>query len=81
MGTLIATKPNLKELRINKGWTQEQVANRVKISRTHYVSVESGKRRPSVGTAQKLGECLGFNWQDLFSVDKTNILHTGDKKQ
>ena len=32
MGKLMAAKPNLKELRMNKGWTQEQVAEKARIS-------------------------------------------------
>ena len=56
---------NLKDLRLTIGWAQEKVAEKARLSRTHYVSVEVGKRRPNAGTAQKLRECLGFSWQDF----------------
>ena len=70
MRASMAEKPNLKELRNNKGWTQEQTAEHAKISRSHYIMIEHCQRRPSVDVAIKLGECLGFNWHELFAVDE-----------
>ena len=63
--------PNLKDLRNEKEWSQETTAETVGISRSHYAMIELGKSRPGVDAAQRLGECLSFNWQDFFTKNKT----------
>ena len=72
---------NLKYLRAKKGWSQENAAKAAGISRSHYAMIESGKSRPGVDAAQSLGKCMGFNWQDFYTPEITNLLHTGDEKQ
>jgi transcriptional regulator with XRE-family HTH domain len=81
MGKLTAAKPNLKELRLNKGWTQEQAAGKAKISRSYYGLIENGKKTPQVPVAKRLGKCMGFDWQDFYATELAGLLHTGDEKQ
>ena len=81
MRTPIEIKPNLKKLRNEKGWTQEKAATEAEISRSYYGLIENGKKIPQVPVAKRLGKCMGFDWQDFFASDKTNLLHTGEDKE
>ena len=57
---------NLKELRIAKGLTQEQLANECGVQRTTITMIELGENKPSVELAKKLGEIFGIDWKGFF---------------
>ena len=57
---------NIKELRIAKGLTQEQLANECGVQRTTITMIENENNLPSVETAKKLGEVLGIDWKVFF---------------
>ena len=48
--------------RKNKGYTQKQVAELAKVSEEYISLIESGKRKPSVKVAKKLGAVLDIQW-------------------
>lgn len=54
----------LRELRGNI--TQEEIATRLKISRSFYTELESGQRNPSVRMAQRLALELNVPWTIFF---------------
>ena len=60
---------NLKEMRIAKGLTQEQLANECGVQRTTITMIELGVNKPSVELAKKLGEILEVKWSDVFEDD------------
>ena len=57
---------NIKELRIEKGFTQEQLASECGVQRTTITMIELGENRPSVELAKRLGEILEVTWSDFF---------------
>ena len=57
---------NIKELRIAKGLTQEQLANECGVQRTTITMIENENNLPSVETAKKLGKVLGIDWKVFF---------------
>lgn len=61
----------LKEIRHQRGYTQEKVAELSNIQRAYYTMIESGNRNPSVSAAKKIGKALGFDWT-IFFDDKGN---------
>ncbi len=70
----------LKQERLKKGLTQQDIANLVGISRVHYTQIEnnSGNKKPSLDVAIGIKKVLGYSGDDLFSVadvpDKNNLL-------
>lgn len=56
----------LKDIREEKGLTQEEVAKLAGISRSSYGHVESGERGATVSTAKKIADVLGFHWTLFF---------------
>lgn len=53
------------------GMTQAEVAEASGIARSHYTRLESGTRTATLGTLEKIGECLGMTYGELFGVDET----------
>ncbi len=60
----------LKKIRQEKAVTQEFVAHRTGIARTHYTHIENGNRCPSVEVAKRIAAVLDFNWTRFFEDEK-----------
>ena len=58
---------NLKDIRIEKGLTQQELADECDVNRTTITNIENGIINPSVQLAKKLGKILGFDWTLFFS--------------
>lgn len=56
----------IKRLRKQKELTQEQLAEKVHVSTTHIGLVETGKRRASLKTLQRIASALGVKLKELF---------------
>ncbi len=56
----------IKELRINRGLSQEKFALMIDMDRTYFASVESGKRNISIKNIQKIADGFGITLQELF---------------
>ena len=57
---------NIKELRIAKGLTQEQLANECGVQRTTITMIELGENKPSVELGKKLGAIFEIGWKGFF---------------
>ena len=56
----------LKQIRNDKGMTQNEVAEKAGVSRATYTKYENGTREPHPITAQKIAFVLGFNWTRFY---------------
>ncbi len=61
---------NLKKYRLEKGLTQENLAEKVGIHPTYVGKLESGKNNPSTKMLYKITRALGIKLSDLFDFDK-----------
>ena len=52
---------NLRRLRQEKGWSQEQFAFEAKIHRTYISDLERGARNPTITVIEKLAISLGVS--------------------
>jgi transcriptional regulator with XRE-family HTH domain len=52
---------NLRRLRTEKGWTQEELAFRAKVDRSYISQLETGVYSASVTMLGKLAKALGVN--------------------
>jgi len=50
---------NLRRLRTEKGWSQEEYADRANIHRTYVSDIERGARNPTIMVLEKLGAPFG----------------------
>lgn len=56
----------LRELRLEKGWSQESLANLADIDRTYIPGIESGKRNVSLVVLQKIAIVFDISLANLF---------------
>lgn len=50
---------NVRRLRLEKGWSQEDYADRAEIHRTYVSDIERGRRNPSLTLIEKLAKPFG----------------------
>ncbi len=63
-------KNRLKVLRAEHNWTQEELAQRVGVSRQGINAIETGKYDPSLPLAIKLGRLFGKPVEEMFLPDE-----------
>lgn len=61
---------SLKEIRIDKGLTQEQLAEKVKIHPTYVGKIESGKSNLSMKMLFRISRALDTKLPYIFNFDK-----------
>lgn len=69
---IIATKaPHSKSqngiaaARIEKGWTQQELAEAIGVAQQHVQRWEAGVYKPKTETLRRIGEALGVDWTTL----------------
>ncbi|MBX6773475.1 MAG: helix-turn-helix transcriptional regulator [Chloroflexi bacterium] len=60
----------LRERRLEAGWTQEQLGERVGVSRQTIISIEAGRYMPSLPLALRLARTFGCRVEDLFELEE-----------
>jgi transcriptional regulator with XRE-family HTH domain len=50
---------NVRSLREEKGWSQEDYADRADIHRTYVSDIERGRRNPTITVVEKLAQPFG----------------------
>lgn len=70
-GSLIfhTMKNNLRVLRAEQNWTQEDLAQRSGVSRQAINAIETGKYDPSLPLAIKLARLFGKSVEEIFLLD------------
>lgn len=63
---------NLKLKRAGKGYTQENMSEKLGITKEYYNMIENDKRTPSVTIAKKIGKLLGINWTTFYDDKNKN---------
>ena len=56
----------LKQVRLQKGLTQVELANKAGINDNYYAKVERGELKPSVETLEKIIKALGVRSSAIF---------------
>jgi putative transcriptional regulator len=51
-------------------WTQEELGERVGVTRQTIISIERGKYNPSVGLALRMAQAFGISVEELFEIDR-----------
>ena len=59
----------IKELRTSRGWTQEQLADAVGVSRQSINSIERNRYVPSLLLALTFAKVFGCSTDDIFTVE------------
>jgi putative transcriptional regulator len=59
-------KNRLGEFRTYNGWTQQELADRVEVSRQTIISLENGRYNPSILLAFRLARVFNLQIEELF---------------
>jgi DNA-binding XRE family transcriptional regulator/uncharacterized phage-associated protein len=59
---------NIEQARLARGYTQEQVARAIGVSRPSYVNIESGKKELTVSQAKTLSSMLRISVDDILGL-------------
>ncbi|MCL5407247.1 MAG: Hsp20 family protein [Patescibacteria group bacterium] len=70
----------IKNLREEKKLTQEELAEKLGISRQSIISVEKGKCLPSLPLALRISELFDLAFDEIFGNQKTHIKEEGNEK-
>ena len=62
----------LKKLRTEKGFSQEEIAKELKISRSSYINIEQGKKELSLVEADNIARVFGISIDDLLNGHVNN---------
>ena len=55
----------IRELRLEKGWTQQMLADHAQIERAHLARLEEGKREAGLLILEKIATALGVKTAEL----------------
>lgn len=58
---------NIKQKRLVRGWSQEELANRCGLHRTYIGAVERGERNITLATLERIADALGVPPHKLIS--------------
>jgi putative transcriptional regulator len=64
-------KNRLRVLRAERAWSQEELADRLGVSRQTAHAIETGKYAPSLPLAFKLARLFALRIEDIFTPDET----------
>jgi transcriptional regulator with XRE-family HTH domain len=59
---------HLRQLRLARNLTQEELAAKADFSRSYYTEIERGKRNVSLLNLHKLAQCLGVSITELIDL-------------
>lgn len=62
--------PKVKELRKQRGYTQEELANMLGVSRQTIISIEKGGYEPTLSLAFKIADVFQVRVDEVFSLEK-----------
>lgn len=68
----MAISKNIKRLRMNRDWTQEQLAEKVGVTRSTVTQWETGWSKPRMGAVEKLAAVFGVSTSDMVN-DQSDI--------
>lgn len=71
----------IRKLREEKRWSQEEMANRVGMSKNGYAKVERGESRPSLERLEKITQVLGIEMTELFNENKKSVVLISENSQ
>lgn len=72
MNTYKRLSENIRIRRAINGWSAAELGKRSKLSQSMLSNLETGTRKPSLDTMERLAKAFGITVQDLFS-DKIEI--------
>lgn len=61
-------RDELKKFRLEQGFTQVQMADKLGISKSHYINIERGVFNPSVQVMNQFYKAFGNKYDDIWKI-------------
>jgi len=71
---LLCWAKKIRKIRALKGYSQEYVADRLKISQSVYSAIETNKSKLDIKRIKQISDVLETNFLELISLDEDTIL-------
>jgi transcriptional regulator with XRE-family HTH domain len=65
----------IKFIRIFKGWSQEEMAEKLQMTPNGYAKIEQGKADPSLSRLEQISETLGVELAQLVGLNDKNVFN------
>lgn len=65
----------IKVMRAERDWTQQDLANRIDVSRQTVNAIEKGKYDPSLPVAFRIARIFDARIEDVFHLDEKALTH------
>jgi transcriptional regulator with XRE-family HTH domain len=62
---------NVRRLRKDKGWTQDELAAKLRIEQMAVSLIENNRANPTLEALEAIATCLGVRFVDLFEMRST----------
>jgi putative transcriptional regulator len=72
----LLVKNRLKVLRAERDWSQQDLADKLDVSRQTINAIETEKYDPSLPLALKIGKLFGQSVEEIFSLDDKHAAET-----
>ncbi len=66
--TFYADQPSIAQLRLQKGWSQAELARRVSTSQSYIARLELGRTDPQISTVRKIATAFGVSIEVLVNA-------------
>lgn len=64
----------IRQLREKHNWTQEEMAERLDMSKNGYAKIERGESLPSLSRLEQIATVLEVNWFELLKANDKNLV-------
>lgn len=65
----------IRELREERHWTQEQMAEKLGLTRNGYAKIETGKSTPSLERLDEIASLFGVKLFELLKLDSKSVVY------
>ena len=65
----------IRSVRLSKGWSQEDMADKLYMSVNGYANIEQGKTDVQVSRLEKIAEAFGIELLELFTLGERNVFY------
>lgn len=70
-------REKLKKIRLDNGWSQETMAEKLGYSKNGYAKIERGETELNFAKLEHIAQCLGVNLEELTTKD-TNVFNLSE---
>ena len=74
-------RSKLRDVRVNRNMTQQEVADAAGIKRVTYTNIELGNKNPSFRVAAQIKKALSYFDDDIFLVSIVPFVNNSDVKE